>query len=110
MTVDLADLAVAIRASPRDDGHDVCLYFVHEPVHDCIKIGVTSDPRPRIRNLQVNNPGALVTLGLFRVNPSAERDAHHKFSHLRARGEWFRSDPSLMRHIRALSCFEDLAW
>lgn len=63
-----------------------------------VKIGRSREPLERIRSLQT---GHVETLALLLVIPNGERERefHQRFSHLRARGEWFERGDDLMRFI-----------
>ncbi len=59
------------------------------------KIGITKDPRQRLRTLQTANPRPLVLCKTFRVLRAAEleREVHRRLSRFRMKGEWFALSP-----------------
>lgn len=68
-----------------------------------IKIGKAVDPRKRLSQLQT---GSGETLTLLAVEPGGldvERRRHRQFRAYRVRGEWFRAEPALLRHIEAVN-------
>lgn len=71
-----------------------------------IKIGVASDVKARLAELQVGNPVKLTLLGTINDIPRSkilneERRLHKQFADLRAEGEWFRASGRLIDFIRA---------
>lgn len=99
-----------LRAIPYREDRTTCLYFVQETTSGYIKIGISRDPRARLRLLRVDNPNELEVLGLFRVNRLAERDAHRMFEAHRVRGEWFRPAPEILAHIERLGSYQEFVW
>ncbi len=94
-----------LRARPFDPARTTCLYFVQEQQGGHIKIGVSLDPRARIRTMQVHNPVDLKVLGLFVVNQTTEREAHWMFRDHRVRGEWFTPHEDILAYIETLRAF-----
>lgn len=71
-----------------------------------IKIGVATDVKTRLGDLQVGNPVKLVVLGTIKDIPrsrihSEENRLHKQFADLRAEGEWFRASGRLLDFVRA---------
>ncbi len=60
-----------------------------------VKIGVTVDPRRRLRQLQVMSPYELRLLGA--LPGDHERAMHMRFRKRQVRGEWFRASPEIRR-------------
>jgi len=54
-----------------------------------VKIGFTSAPESRIRDLQVSNPAVLEVLLVVNGNRDLEQQLHREFQYYRIRGEWF---------------------
>jgi hypothetical protein len=74
-----------------------------------IKIGTAVDPRKRLSQLQT---GSGETLTLLAVEPGGldvERRRHRQFRAYRVRGEWFRAEPALLRHIEAVKAGATMA-
>lgn len=76
------------------------VYFVQSGEGGHIKIGTASDFPKRLQALQTGNPERLTVLGTLPGSLSEEADIHDQFSHLRARGEWFRPEPELLDYIK----------
>lgn len=77
-----------------------CLvYFISDGVGH-IKIGSSTDPLTRLRDLQVGAPYQLTLLGVIAGDRKAEKTLHGQFRWLRQSGEWFRAAPQLERLIR----------
>lgn len=76
-------------------------YFVQAGEAGPVKIGTARDPQKRLRILQCAHSE---DLRLRLVVPEADEACfHHRFSHLRIRGEWFRFEGTL----QALLCSPD---
>lgn len=54
-----------------------------------VKIGTSTDPQRRIRQLQTGLPFTLSVLWSCEMDQYLERDLHEVFSDFRVRGEWF---------------------
>lgn len=65
---------------------------------DRVKIGTSANPQQRLAALWHDELLALELGGR-----EIERTRHRKFAHLREGGEWFRADPELLAHARALA-------
>ena len=66
-----------------------------------IKIGFSSNPWARIKELRTAVPG-LEILATEAGNFDMEVALHNKFNHLRGEGEWFLSTPELMDYVAKL--------
>lgn len=76
------------------------VYFIEAVEVGLIKIGVAVSPERRRAELSEQSP---VTLNLLATTPGdihTERMLHHRFKHLRRRGEWFEAAPELLNYIR----------
>jgi hypothetical protein len=63
-----------------------------------IKIGISTDPERRLRDLQAGSPYTLVLFGFFQVGSFAaaktlEASVHAALAASRLVGEWFDTDP-----------------
>lgn len=79
------------------------IYFVAVESHAVVKIGVATDVKKRLDQLQTASPFELTLLGVIAA-PDAyglETTLHLQFSHLHVRGEWFRLEPELTSFIEA---------
>jgi hypothetical protein len=78
------------------------LYAIKDTVTGLIKLGYSSDPRARLRELQVGSSSPLHLLYYESVESSnarlLESQLHRDFAHLRVRGEWFRLSDSEARN------------
>lgn len=75
------------------------VYFIQ--AGDKIKIGFSTRPLNRLRDLQTSNPGALEIIGTMQGTKAYEHRLHERFKRFRVRGEWFRSTAALTRLIDA---------
>lgn len=76
------------------------IYFIQSACGH-IKIGTSTDPEYRLRELQCGNPQPLKMLGIVCGGPRYERWLHRKFKASRVRGEWFLPCQDLLRLIRS---------
>lgn len=86
--------------APRDLMSNV--YFIQCNGSDGpIKIGYARRVRARLSAIQTGSPHPMTLLASFPANdgPTVERGLHYRFAALHISGEWFRSDPSLLRFI-----------
>jgi len=72
-------------------------YFIQGEMTKAIKIGRTTDPSARLRNLQSACSEHLVCLAVHRGDHEAEY--HDRFKHLRLHGEWFKPGQDLFDFI-----------
>lgn len=83
--------------STRSNAQSV-VYFAQDG--EFIKIGFSSlGAESRLESLQCGNPRLIVILGTVPGSKALETSLHARFSHLRERGEWFRTDPDLLTFI-----------
>lgn len=80
-------------------------YFIRRS--GAIKIGHSGFPKGRIMALQVAFPEPLEVLAVIPNSIIDEPTAHHKFVHLRMRGEWFRAAPELLYFISQVKAEAD---
>jgi T5orf172 domain. len=78
------------------------LYFIKSGAY--VKIGISTDPKARIRELSTGNPDQLVLIGKLpfddRTDAGMEESRWHaKFETERVRGEWFRITPRILSAI-----------
>lgn len=84
------------------------IYFVRQTNGGPIKVGAGSEPRNRLRTLQVGNPDKLEMIGLCRGTLAGERMLRTLFdddSKLHP-GEWITATPDLLRFIGRLPTLE----
>lgn len=86
------------------------VYFIR--CEGFIKIGISVDPKTRLRNIQVSGNGThapaginLTSAEIVALEPGGydrESELHKKFAALRVAGEWFTEVPELTAYIEAL--------
>lgn len=69
-----------------------------------VKIGRSTDPAARLREIQTMHPGDIELLVSVAAHRELEVAIHKRFEHCRtrAKGEWYRLEPDLIAFIRAL--------
>lgn len=88
------DTRLTQRRSRGVRGH---VYFIR--VGDFIKIGWSTRPMDRLRQLQTSHPDELEIMGTIKGERSLEGKIHKRFSKNRVRGEWFEEDGPLLDYI-----------
>ena len=79
----------------------MCVYFIQPKIGGRIKIGNAKHPLGRLDVIQLGCPIELHIIGVIKdASYVAEQSLHHKFRHLRWRGEWFEPGPELMDYIK----------
>ena len=82
------------------------LYLIQATGTTRFKIGITTDLKQRLENLQSSSPLKL-RVATFQTHPQAsltEKYLHHKFDKYRIHGEWFDFPPFVA--IEVLKCLE----
>lgn len=64
-----------------------------------IKIGVSADPRARLRQVQTGSPHKVWIMGVWPNCPYTESEIHEMFAHYRLHGEWFHPGYDLIDFI-----------
>lgn len=77
------------------------VYFVRA-ANGLVKIGVSADPRGRLKSLQTASPVRL-ELALVLPGQGADGEAalHARFAAYRSHGEWFHNAPALVEFMEA---------
>lgn len=88
--------------SPQQEEIDTFLYFIREK-EGRVKIGVSREPKKRLRELQVGNSQELELLGTRLGTWEDEQKIHKLFSAHHIRGEWFEESLPLMALIAELT-------
>jgi hypothetical protein len=80
------------------------VYFAHDKRRSMIKIGFSSDPERRVRELRRASDGGHIVklIGTMPGDKVTELRVHGMFSHLRIETEWFRAAPELFEFIESL--------
>lgn len=73
------------------------IYFIRSG--NAVKIGVTTDIRRRLYDLQVASPTALELVGVHLGDRKTEEALHHRFRNHQIRGEWFRWCDPIQRYV-----------
>ncbi|MFF3085608.1 GIY-YIG nuclease family protein [Streptomyces nojiriensis] len=65
------------------------VYLIGDAKTMKVKIGIASDPKRRLSEIQTGNPARLVIFAVFHGNARIERALHKRFATRRLSGEWF---------------------
>ena len=75
------------------------IYLIHQTGSDAYKIGVSADPKARLRSLQTGNPSKLTLIHVKEVSDQysvlTEQAIHKALAFLRLEGEWFYIPPAV---------------
>lgn len=74
-----------------------------------IKIGISADPKRRLRQLNTSSPINLYILTFFVGNRELEKIIHKQFKKIRYNGEWMEVSQELLDYLNSMSenCFID---
>lgn len=75
------------------------IYFIQTKESGKIKIGYSTSPDKRIKDLQIANPEKLELIGLLKGSKDYEKQIHQKFEELNIHGEWFDPGNKLLEFI-----------
>lgn len=68
-----------------------CLYVIGNKSKDVCKIGISTNPDKRLKQLQTGCPYKLSILAIVKgMDYESERNLHKRYSEYRINGEWFR--------------------
>lgn len=87
--------ATPLRLWPEEQGKSSIVYYIRRGVF--IKIGTTTDPHSRFRDLV---PDEILAWEPGGRHEEALR--HRQFAHLRQQGEYFQTGPELIKHYKAI--------
>lgn len=79
---------------PSTDPRREQVYLIGSPDSPVVKIGCSTDPKRRLRNLQSGSPAPLRLLATFEGGYVAEKELHRRFAGRRVHGEWFDLGPN----------------
>ena len=68
------------------------LYIIQSDVTGMIKIGRSSNPQKRLKQLQTGNPNCLKLIASFKGEGWKEKLIHEELKRWRKKGEWFSYD------------------
>jgi hypothetical protein len=96
-------MSTVTTSEPQVQRPEICsvIYFLHDPLHQAIKIGFTKNLRKRMRSIQQVMPlTKLALIGSIEGDEDVESQLHVLFAGLHLAGEWFRDDPTLRDFIK----------
>jgi len=79
-----------------------CVYFLQARPMSLIKIGSSSDPIKRVRDLRRTSPEPLNVIRIIWGDYTSERILHGKFDEERQHGEWFSPSFRLTSFIHSI--------
>ena len=91
------DLEYHRMRAERRDGY---IYFIE--AGDMVKIGYSTHPNKRFKDLQIASPVPLTINYLIPGDPDLERRLHEQFAHLRSHGEWFVEKQLIIQSVRKI--------
>ena len=77
------------------------IYFISNG-SDLVKIGYSSNPLRRLKDLQTASPNQLELLAVLPGDKTTEIEYHSKFATFKIRGEWFKMNSKLQSEIKAI--------
>lgn len=78
------------------------VYFICNPTTSRIKIGISIQPKARLRALETSCGERLELLAVIDGGREMEKDLHRRFAVSRGVGEWFDPHPDLLSYIGSL--------
>jgi hypothetical protein len=66
------------------------IYIIANAETDDLKIGYSTNPKKRLKELQTGNANELLLMLQFKGTFEDEKKLHETFKHLRLEGEWFK--------------------
>lgn len=69
---------------------------------DAVKVGFSSDPFTRIKELQTGNPQRLEVIAVFPGSRKLEKGIHARLNQYRISGEWFRWTPEVVNALESV--------
>jgi len=77
------------------------IYFIQSGLDGPIKIGISNNPKKRMRELQHSCPFELRMVGIIKNGGKEWEDKlHRKFAHSRMKGEWYKPTQTLLQCIQ----------
>ena len=88
------------------------VYFIADLEKDVVKIGVSKNPKSRLKQLQTSNSNKLALLGYIEGNFPEEKQLHLYFGKYKKEGEWFSLDKDnfiidYINSVNIMDCFVD---
>lgn len=75
------------------------VYFVSPSAHPVVKIGFSSNPEQRIKQIQTSWPAKLTILKTLPRTYETEAQLHRRFAHLQMMGEWFSLTTEILEFL-----------
>lgn len=91
----------------KDYEEKLVVYFIRIS-NKFIKIGYSVDPQKRLKELQTGSPTKLHLQHVIPGCTKTEAGLHEMFSHIKAKGEWFKYTEEMKWFIRTLRESADL--
>jgi hypothetical protein len=79
------------------------IYLIINKAENFCKIGYSSNPDARLKQLQTGNPYSLDLITSIQGDISLERELHKKFNHLKLQGEWFEYTDEIRDYFKVTS-------
>ena len=84
----------------RESGKKAQVYFIGNTDYELVKIGFSSEPEKRVKQLQTGCPFPITILHTEVGTPKNESELHRRFSKHRVNGEWFKLSLSILNYIQ----------
>lgn len=81
---------------------DKDLYLMGDSDCSVMKIGISNNPKKRLKNIMTSNPMDINILYISKRNSHREAEAHFKFKDIRLSGEWFKYDERIINWFNSL--------
>jgi hypothetical protein len=78
------------------------VYYVLAPDLGMVKIGFAKHARNRFSKIQSDSPTRLVLAAIEEGGEAVEAERHAQFARYRQRGEWFRCEGALAKHVERI--------
>ena len=83
----------------RKEGRVESIYFIGNREYQLVKIGFSTYPEDRMKQLQTGCPFELELFGVIKGSVKEEKTLHRKYSKYRINGEWFKIDGELKDYL-----------
>jgi hypothetical protein len=88
------------RNSKKESKYQEKIYFIESQLTKLIKIGISGNPKRRIKEIEKMQGGKINILKIVCGTYKSERYIHTMFSHLKTLGEWFKPEKELLDYIK----------
>lgn len=75
------------------------IYVIRQGVNGPYKIGLSTNPRRRLAQLQTSSPALLTVEAVFAGDRNVEQSLHSRFAASRLEGEWFAESTDLLEWL-----------